>query len=412
MRVKIAVLCLALSLLTANAWAADVVKNQTFTAAATGAGTSVKLSLTGVYNHRLIWTGAGTRTTCTVKLEQSIDNVNWTDLIANQTCTSDGTASVAGWANYVRVNSSSALTGAGNTLYTTYMGEPYATASTGVLPGTTFGTSVPGTPGIFRVVTTTPPTYVEGTLQMGSIDAVGRLYSDISALNGTTVGSIGATSNASMPGIHPMVLGQTAWSAGNCANGKDCALSLNTATGGLRVEGATPDAAEGAAATNPPVPMAFKARNTEMALVDPNDMVMPTATLTGGLIVEGPQVTQLQWQNNSLGSPIVNTDAVLVKAATTNYFVDVTNLLVTNGHASVGTVVQLIQGTGATCGTGTAIIYEGYAAAGGGGFAPPGNGVLVSTTAVSQSICIRAITTGSSITWSMKGFQSLLNRAN
>ncbi len=128
MRVKSYITILMLLCFASSLEAADVVKTATFTA--TGSTAAVKLSLTGAYTHRIMWTGAGTRTTCTVKVEQSIDgSSSWTDLITAQTCTTDGTATVAGWANYARITVT-ALSGAGNTLYAIYTGNVYASGGT------------------------------------------------------------------------------------------------------------------------------------------------------------------------------------------------------------------------------------------------------------------------------------------
>ncbi len=95
-------------------------RSKTFTSATS----DLTLNVTGsaLYNHMLSWTGKGTRTSCSVKLEKSVDGTTWTDLIAAQTCTSDGVATASGFVNYVRITVAT-LTGTGNTLYTTYQGQ-------------------------------------------------------------------------------------------------------------------------------------------------------------------------------------------------------------------------------------------------------------------------------------------------
>jgi hypothetical protein len=81
------------------------------------------LAGTGVYNHRITWTGAGTRTSCSIKVEQSTDGTTFTDLITTQNCASDNTATVTGYANFVRIRVTT-LTGSGNTVYAAYNGTP------------------------------------------------------------------------------------------------------------------------------------------------------------------------------------------------------------------------------------------------------------------------------------------------
>jgi hypothetical protein len=83
------------------------------------------------YNHRLTWTGSGTRTTGNIKLEQSVDGLTWTDLIAAQSATTDGTATTTGWCNWVRLNCT-VISGASNAIYATYEGSPIAVAISSV----------------------------------------------------------------------------------------------------------------------------------------------------------------------------------------------------------------------------------------------------------------------------------------
>jgi len=85
------------------------------------AGNTVKIVNTRPTFHRLVWHGEGTVTTCTVKVEQSSDGSAWSDLIAAQTCTSNGSeVVVSGIINYVRINIT-VLTG-GGTLTASYEG--------------------------------------------------------------------------------------------------------------------------------------------------------------------------------------------------------------------------------------------------------------------------------------------------
>jgi hypothetical protein len=82
----------------------------------------IDLRKSGVYNHRITWTGSGTRSTCTMKVEKSATGTgDWTDLIAGQDCTTNGTATATEYVNFARI-SVTVLSGAGNTVYSQYQG--------------------------------------------------------------------------------------------------------------------------------------------------------------------------------------------------------------------------------------------------------------------------------------------------
>ncbi len=102
--------------------------------ATSAAGSSAGVLLTGssIGYHQLSWTKTGTVSTCQVKLEQSVDNAAWTDLIANQTCTTNGNSALTtGTVNYVRITVGT-LTG-GGTISVTWTG--YDTLPAGALIG-------------------------------------------------------------------------------------------------------------------------------------------------------------------------------------------------------------------------------------------------------------------------------------
>jgi len=121
---RIMILILLLLVLTMPAVAQNVTRIRKFTTAIPDDGV-VTTRLTGIYNHRLTWTGAGTRTSCTIKLEQSVDGVSFTDLISAQSCTTDSAATATGYANFVRINVT-VLTGSGNTVFAAYAGTTVA----------------------------------------------------------------------------------------------------------------------------------------------------------------------------------------------------------------------------------------------------------------------------------------------
>jgi len=180
----------------------------------------------------------------------------------------------------------------------------------------------------------------------------------------------------------------------------------------IKVDPGTADAADGAAPTNPPLPVTGRARATEVAAVDADDSLTVTESLIGGALVHVGALPQDRWQSSSAGTTIADTTAVAVIAHTDDYFSVVSNLLITNSDATVGTVVKILMGTGTVCGTGTAILFEGYAAALGGGFAIANPEGLFSTTAHSNDICIAAVTTSAEIQWSASGYKTKLDRVS
>lgn len=73
--------------------------------------------------HKLAWTVTGAPAGCTVKLEQSADNSVWSDLIANQTCTSNNSSTVVNASNvWVRINVTALSGGSSPVLTVTYTG--------------------------------------------------------------------------------------------------------------------------------------------------------------------------------------------------------------------------------------------------------------------------------------------------
>lgn len=281
-----------------------VTKTAVFTAL--GTDDTVDLKRSRVYNHRLTWTRAGTSTTGNIKLEQSVDGVTWSDLIASQDATSNNTATATGWVNYVRIKCT-AISGAGNTVYVSYEGTPYVAASSATA---------------------------------------------MTASNGD---SLTATSNA---------------------------LDINIKSG------LSSDAAVGAAVSTNPIPITGKAVATQPAVVDAGDANYPSFTLDGRLIVKESAPPQDEWQFSTAGTSIVNQTPVAVKALDTGYYQAVTSVLVTNSHATTGTVVQFTDGSGGT------VIYEGYAAPAGGGFAANGGVTsLFIVPTVSHALYVQEVTT-------------------
>lgn len=88
--------------------------SRTYTVHNTTPDSSVRLIGSGIAYHLLTWSKTGTVSACSVKLQQSSDNASWSDLIASQTCTSNGQSSITNVnANYIRINPT-AFTGSGS----------------------------------------------------------------------------------------------------------------------------------------------------------------------------------------------------------------------------------------------------------------------------------------------------------
>lgn len=94
--------------------------------------------------HQVSWVVTGSPAACTVKIEQSPDNVTWSDLIANQTCTSAGSSAIS--ANllpyYIRINVTALSGGTNPTIIVIYEGwasnpNPVGTGGGSVTQGTT-----------------------------------------------------------------------------------------------------------------------------------------------------------------------------------------------------------------------------------------------------------------------------------
>jgi hypothetical protein len=111
-------------------------RTHTFTAAA--ADIAISNIGSGIAYHKITWTKTGTVSACSVKLQQSVDSVSWTDLIASQTCTSSGVSTVTNIsANYIRMNMT-AFTGTGSVavIWNGYTTNPSAGGGVTSITGT------------------------------------------------------------------------------------------------------------------------------------------------------------------------------------------------------------------------------------------------------------------------------------
>ena len=102
---------------------------------ATGRGTSINLLSTGIGYHMMTWHVVGTVSGCTVALDSSADGTSWSagGVIAGQTCTTDGSSTVAtATVNYVSMNMTAFTATAGSYVVVTWTGWVTAPRGGGV----------------------------------------------------------------------------------------------------------------------------------------------------------------------------------------------------------------------------------------------------------------------------------------
>lgn len=168
---------LALSLIAGEVRAQTNVRVHPFTAAAND--TSFSQIGRGLYYHKITWNiSGGTLSACSVKIQSSLDQTTWIDLIAAQTCTSNGLSAVTlAIANYARISVTNMTTATGaptlTVFYGTYINDPTVAAGgtssnfSAAFPAA--GTAVGGK------ATAAAPTYTEGQMVPFSLDLTGAL---------------------------------------------------------------------------------------------------------------------------------------------------------------------------------------------------------------------------------------------
>ena len=120
-------------------------------------------------------------------------------------------------------------------------------------------------------------------------------------------------------------------------------------------------AAQGAAVSGNPVLIGAKALSADQAAVDTGDAVAPIADLVGKQVVM-PYAINQNFISGATAKIEVDTVISLIAAQAAGIRIYVTSLLVTNSDATVGSLVEIRDGT-------TTILWRGYAAPAGGGFA-------------------------------------------
>lgn len=102
-----------------------------------------------------------------------------------------------------------------------------------------------------------------------------------------------------------------------------------------------------------------------------------------------------EYISGAITSAITTTNSTEVIAAQTGYQTLVTDILVTNSHATVGTRVDILDGT--------TVKYTGYAKEAGGGFAVQLKTPLVGTVATAWNA--KCATSGANVYVSLSGYR-------
>lgn len=161
--------------------------------------------------HQVSWVVTGTPGACTVKVEQSPDNATWTDLIANQTCTSAGSSAIS--ANllpyYIRINVTALSGGSSPTIIVIYEGWASNPNPAGSGGGSVTQGTVPWADNITQVAgvtlgATAVVAYGSGTPAAVNVPAVNAA---INSIAGTPVVTAGA--GVQKVGINGNSLGST-----------------------------------------------------------------------------------------------------------------------------------------------------------------------------------------------------------
>lgn len=154
-------------------------------------------------------------------------------------------------------------------------------------------------------------------------------------------------------------------------------------------------AAHDAAITGNPVRAGLRARTSDFTPVANDDTTDVTSdTLGKQIVLQGATHEQ---QVNGTTNYTNTTAADVIAAQGAGIRIVVTSILVTNAHATVGTKVEIRDGT--------TVKIIGYAAAVGGGFALNGGGRPLFIGTANTAITARDVTTGSDVDVSISGYK-------
>lgn len=359
--------------------------NQQRSLTATGASDSRDVRGQGLGYYKVTWSvQQGTVSACTFTLQKSPDNVTWTDVGSANTCTSAGQISPTAFvSNYVRINVSAftASSGGTPTLVVNVIGWSEITAaSAGTGTSSTFGAALPatGTASGFQAN--------DGTMAAGLLDASGFLKVNVAAggagggavtqsgiwnitnVSGTVSLPTGASTSAKQAALGTAGTASTdvlsiqgiASMTKLLVTPDSVALPANQSVNVAQINGVTTLMGNGASGTG--------AQRVTIA----NDSTGVIGLSTGTNTIGSVKITD--------GTTIALTDPcsgvaktftpISMTTATTTRFIAPTSAKKTYICSlvlfSAGTDnVAIVEGTGGTCGTGTAGVIGGTTAANG-----------------------------------------------
>lgn len=155
------------------------------------------------------------------------------------------------------------------------------------------------------------------------------------------------------------------------------------------------DAAHGAAVAGNPVLSGREARTSDGTAVGNGQAVRAIADTLGKQIVIQGAVHDLYTSGKAT---YTNTTAAdVIAAAGAGVRIAVTSVLVTNAHATVGTKVEIRDGT--------TVKIQGQSAAAGGGFAMSGGGTPLFISTANTAVTARCATTGADVDVNISGYK-------
>lgn len=211
-----------------------------------------------------------------------------------------------------------------------------------------------------------------------------QTYADNVTTNAGSGGSTFATDD--IGGVH-YPFSKLAWGPRDTANEVDRASGK-----AMPVQG---EAAHDAATTGAPVLIGAEARASDGTAVASGDVTRIQADTLGKVVVL-PGATH-DMHTTGTTNYTNNTGADVIVAAGAGVRIAVTNILVTNAHASVSTKVSIRDGTTAK--------ITGYALAAGGGFSLSAGGRPLFITTANTAVTAICATTGADVDVSVSGYK-------
>jgi hypothetical protein len=157
------------------------------------------------------------------------------------------------------------------------------------------------------------------------------------------------------------------------------------------------DVANGASDSGNPIKQGYRAQNADITAVTNGQRVNGAADLLGRQITT-PYTNPENYISGATAAITNTSDTAVIAAAGSGVRLYITQVLVTNSHATVGTVVEIKDGT--------TVLYRGYAAPAGGGFSV--NFPVALRGSTNTALNAANITTGSNVYVSASGYKAAI----